>query len=233
VNSYRLVLAAYNRGGTDITFGLKPYVLDGEFYAISDDPFRDFPSMLAAASASFDTDFWRLPRARFPYSVAALEALLLPSFYLRVMDKLGRLIGRPDYKAIYHLPSVRRSLRAVYDRFARMAQLRNIHAVIAFIPADGRDQTNGLVAIQAATELQRKHVTFINVGRDFEWSQFLLGPGCHPSPAGYRMIAADVARAVAPLLTADTDPSSSLASARRRCLRPRSIGVPRAPCEPF
>jgi hypothetical protein len=129
-----------------------------------------------------------------------LEALLLPSFYLPVLDDFGRLIGGPDYEAIYRLPSVRRSLRAIYARFAGMAQSRNLHAVVAFIPADGRDQTSGLVAIEAATEPQRAHLTFINAGGDIEWSKFFLGRGCHPSPGGYRMIAGDVARAVAQLL---------------------------------
>jgi hypothetical protein len=81
-----------------------------------------------------------------------------------------------------------------------LAQSRNLHAVIAFVPAHDRDQTSGLAAIATATKPQRAHVTFINVGRDFEWSHFFRG--CHPSPSGYRMIASDVARAVAPLLTA-------------------------------
>ena len=53
---------------------------------------------------------------------------------------------------------MRRSLRAVYDRFAGLAQSRNIRAVIAFVPGDGSDQTNGLLAIGAATEPQRVHV---------------------------------------------------------------------------
>jgi lysophospholipase L1-like esterase len=65
-------------------------------------------------------------------------------------------------------------------------------------PYSNRDQTSGLDAIAAATDAQRVHITFINVGRDFEWPQFFQG--CHPSPGGYRMIAANVARAVAPLL---------------------------------
>ena|SRR5260221_6431302 len=125
--------------------------------------------MLAAAGHAFDTDFWRRARARFPYSAAVVQALLLPSFYVPAMDNLGRLIGRPDYDGIYRLPSVRESLRAVYDRFGYMAQARNIHAVIAFVPRDGRDQTSGLAAIAAATESQRAHISFINVGRDFEW----------------------------------------------------------------
>jgi hypothetical protein len=57
--------------------------------------------------------------------------------------------------------------------------------VIAFVPRDGRDQTSGLAAIAAATESQRAHISFINVGRDFEWSQFSTAPGRHPSPTGY------------------------------------------------
>ena len=189
VNSYRPVFVS-----TSIPFGLKPYVLDGEFHGlIGKDPFRDFPSMLAAANAGFDTDFWRRARARFPYSAAVFEALLLPSVYVPMLNGFGRLIGWSDNEAFYRLPSVRRSLRAVYDRLARMAQSRDLHAVIAFVPVDGRDQTSGLVAIAAATESQRAHVTFINV----ELSQFQC---VHPSPGGYRIIAADVARAVAPLL---------------------------------
>lgn len=195
VNSYRPV---YNRA-TGILFGLKPYVLNGEFHRlIGGDPYRDFPSMLAAANIGFDTDFWRRARARFPYSAAVAEEIFLPSLYVTSLENAGRWIGRPEYEAILYLPSVRRNLRAVYDRFAHLAQSRNLHAVIAFIPANGGDRTTGLLAIAAATEQQRAQISFTNVGRDFDWSSF--HPGCHPSPAGYHMIAADVARVAAPFL---------------------------------
>jgi hypothetical protein len=84
-----------------------------------------------------------------------------------------------------------------------------MQAVIAFI-SEGGGQTSGLLAIGVATELQRASITFINVGRDLDWPQFPLGPGCHhPSPDGYRMIAVDVARAVAPLLAATSSPPDS------------------------
>jgi hypothetical protein len=195
VNSYRPV---YFRE-TGFLFGLKPYVLNGEFHGlIGGRPFRDFPSMLAAANIGFDTDFWRRARARFPYSVAVAEEIFLPSLYVTLLKSAGRWIRRPEYEAIIYLPSVRRGLRTVYDRFAHLAQSRNIHAVIAFIPENGGDRTSGLLAIAAATEQQRAHISFTNVGRDFDWSSF--HPGCHPTPAGYHMIAADVARVVAPLL---------------------------------
>jgi hypothetical protein len=196
VNSYRPVYFA----GTGIKFGLKPYVLDGEFHGlIGDDPFSGFPSMLAAANVGFDTDFWRRARAQFPYSAALIEALLLPSFYVPVLDRFGGRIGWAQWEAAYRLESVQRNLRSIYDRFARLAQSRNLHAVIAFIPEDGHDQTSGLLGMAAATELQRAQITFVNVGRHFEWPHFLLDCG-HPSPDGYRMIATDVARAVGPLL---------------------------------
>jgi hypothetical protein len=195
VNSYRPVYS----GGTGLKFGLKPYVLDGEFHElIGDDPFSDFPSMLAAANVGFDTDFWRRARAQFPYSAALIEALLLPSFYVPMLERFGRWIGWAPWEATYRLGSMQTNLRAIYDRFVRLAQARNLHAVIAFIPANGHDQTSGLLGMAAATEPQRAQITFINVGRDFEWPHFL---SCdHPSPDGYRMITADVARAVAPLL---------------------------------
>ena len=110
----------------------------------------------------------------------------------------GSLIGRPDQEAIYRLPSVRRSLRAVYDRFALMAQSHNLHPVIAFVPTNDRDQTSGLLGIAAASETQRANVKFVNLGREFEWSKFPRG--CHPSPNGYGNIATEVARAVGPFL---------------------------------
>jgi hypothetical protein len=67
------------------------------------------------------------------------------------------------------------------------------------------DQTGGFVA--GTTDAQKAHTTFINIGRDFDWLQFFQG--CHPSPAGHRMIAANVARAVAPLLVTDRPAAAS------------------------
>jgi hypothetical protein len=198
VNSYRPVYF----GVTGIKFGLKPYVLNGEFHRlIGDAPFRDFTSMLAAANVAFDTDFWRRARAQFPYSAALIGALLLPSFYVPMLDRFGRRVGWAQWEATYRLWFVQRNLRAIYDRAARLAQSRNLRAVIAFIPEDGHDQTSGFLGVAAATEAQRAQILFINIGRDFEWPRFLSSCG-HPSADGYRMIATDVARAVAPLLRA-------------------------------
>jgi lysophospholipase L1-like esterase len=196
LNSYRPVLIP----STGIRFGLKPHVRDGAFAPIpGGDPYRDFSAMLAAADGAFDHDFWRRPRAHFPYSVALVRAALAPSVWYPALNRVLTSFGWPRERLAYALPQVRDGLRTVYDRFARLAQARNLVAVIAFIPFDGADRTSGEDAIAAATPAQRNAIVFLNVGRDFDWAHF-NGPTCHPNASGYRMIAADVARAVRPLL---------------------------------
>ena len=90
------------------------------------------------------------------------------------------------------------NLRALYDRFDSLAQGRNLRPVVAFVPPYQQDHVSGLIGIAAATDDQRRRITFVNVGDDFDWSRFFRG--CHPSSDGYAMIAADVARTVRPLL---------------------------------
>src|SRR5262249_46813837 len=58
---------------TGMLFGLKPFLRDGSFHGlVGGDPFRDFPALLKAADAAFDSDFWARPRAQFPYAVSAI-----------------------------------------------------------------------------------------------------------------------------------------------------------------
>ena len=198
LNSYRPILVE----STGIRFGLKPYVREGAFMPIPGrDPYRDFSSMLAAADSAFDHDFWRRPRPRFPYSVAIVNAVLSPSIWYPAVNRLLTSFGWPSERLAYTLPPVRHGLRAVYSRVAELAQARKLAAVIAFIPFNGADRTSGEIAISDATEAQRRAIAFLNVGSDFDWAHF-NGPTCHPNADGYRMIAADIARAVRPLLGA-------------------------------
>ena len=197
VNSYRPV---YYRD-TGVRFGLKPFLRDGKFHGlIGGDPFRDFPSLLKAADAAFDSDFWRRPRPQFPYALSALRAMASPAFWVPELDQILIRLGVPQHQVFYSLPGIRADLRVLYDRFAAFARSRNIRPVVAFIPPYENDRISGLLGIAAATDRQRAEITFINVvGHDFDWSRFFRG--CHPSADGYAMIAADVARAVRPLLT--------------------------------
>jgi len=195
VNSYRPVYYP----DTGMLFGLKPFLRDGSFHGlIGGDPFRDFPSLVTAADAAFDSDFWARPRPQFPYTVSAIKAVSSPAFWVPMLDRQFIRLDIPHHRVFYSLPSIQENLRALYDRFAGLAQRRNLRPVIAFVPPYQQDHTSGVLGIAAATDDQRRRITFINVGDDFDWSRYFRG--CHPSPDGYAMIAADIARVVRPLL---------------------------------
>jgi hypothetical protein len=203
VNSFRPVLFR----DTGVHFGLKPFVRDGVFHPmLGGNPFRDLAAMRAAAEMAFDTDFWRRARPKFPYSVATAEMMSLPSFWLPLLNQLGKYFGKPHYEALHRTPSVRTNLRVIYERFANWTKARGLRGIIAFIPVNGDDQTSGLVAISAATEDQQKAITFMNVELS-DLSQFAR-PDCHPTPEGYRIIADSVATVVRPLLADITAPST-------------------------
>jgi len=198
VNSFRPVL----NPNTGIHFGLKPFVRDGAFHPLlGGDPFRDLTAMRAAAEAAFDTDYWRRARRGFPFSVAVAKMIALPSFWIPLMAETS---GKSAYEALHRMRSVRRNLRAVYERFANWTSARGLRGVVAFIPVSSSDRTSGSVAISAATEDQRKSVAFLNVEVG-EWREYDSRPGCHPTPAGYRMIADSVAGVVRPMLAGTTD----------------------------
>jgi hypothetical protein len=197
VNSYRPVYYP----DTGMLFGLKPFLRDGSFHGlIGGEPFRDFPSLLKAADAAFDSDFWARPRAQFPYAVSAIRAVSSPAFWVPMLDQQFMRLGIPHHRAFLSLASVQDNLRGLYDRFDRLAQHRNLRPVVAFVPPYQQDHVSGLIGIAAATDEQRRRITFVNIGDDFDWSRFFRG--CHPTPDGYAMIAADVARVVRPLLAA-------------------------------
>jgi hypothetical protein len=197
VNSYRPV---YYRS-TGVSLGLKPFLRDGTLHGlIGGDPFRDFPAFLRAADEAFDSDFWARPRPQFPYALNAIRAVAAPAFWVPALDGALIRLDIPQHRVFYSLPAIKENLRALYDRFAGFAQRRNLHPVVAFIPPYQQDHTSGLIGIAAATNEQRRRISFVNVGDDFDWSRFFRG--CHPSADGYAMIAAGVARIVRPLLAA-------------------------------
>jgi hypothetical protein len=84
----------------------------------------------------------------------------------------------------------------LYDRFANWAAKRGLKAVVVFIPYEAKDLTSGLRGIAAATEDQRRQIIFVNIDRDIDKDRYTVGPGCHPSPVGNRMIAENIAMAI-------------------------------------
>jgi hypothetical protein len=130
--------------------------------------------------------------------VSAIRAVSSPAFWVPILDQQLVRLDIPQHRVFYSLPGIQENLRALYDRFADLARRRNLRPVVAFVPPYQQDHVSGLIGISAATDEQRRRITFVNVGDDFDWSSFFRG--CHPSPAGYAMIATGVARAVRPLL---------------------------------
>lgn len=189
-------------------FGLKPYVEDGAFHAIPGGaPYRDVASLLAAARSAYDTDYWRRARARFPYSASAIEMLALPSFWIPALTQLAESVGRPHYEVMHRVPSMRRNLLALYDRFADWSSRHGLRGVVVLIPVDAQDQISGSLAIDAATAAQRRALIFHNVTTG-DGSTYRQVGWCHPSPAGYRTIAQSVASVIGGL------PASSFPAAR-------------------
>jgi hypothetical protein len=174
-------------------FGLKPFVDDGIFRDITGgDPYRSFDAFSAAALATFDEDYWRRTRSTFPYSVSVVKMMSLPSFWAPALTQITESFGWAHYEFLHRIPSVRRSLRALYGRFMDWSSKRGLRGVVVLIPVDAHDQTSGLTAIAAATDAQRRTLTFHNVTVG-DGSTYKHGAGCHPSPAGYRTIAAGIA----------------------------------------
>jgi hypothetical protein len=196
LNSYRPVLFT----GTGLHFALKPHWGDGAFRGlIGGDPFADLAAMRQAANTAFDTDYWRRPKADFPYTLAVARMATLPSFWVPHLVRARGYFGYRQYETIYRIPAVQEGLRAVYGRFAEVARARGLVPVVAFIPLDPNDRVSGLVAIAAASAEQRKAIAFVNVVLSRP-ERYYTVPGCHPQAEGYQMIAESVAAALRPLL---------------------------------
>lgn len=196
LNSFRPVL----NPDTGIHFGLKPFWDGTEIRGmIAEDPFRDLGAMRRAAIAAFDTDYWRRPIARFPFTLAVARMLTLPSFWVPQLVAVGSYFGYRQFEIAYRIPAVSHGLRAVYERFARFAQAHSLIPVVAIMPLDPNDAVSGIVAIAAASPTQREAITFVNVTVPRP-DRFAPTPGCHPQAEGYRMIAESVAGALRPLL---------------------------------
>jgi hypothetical protein len=193
MNSFRPVL----HRETGILYGFKPYLRDGVFHGlIGGDPLHDFETMRAAAERAFDTDFWRRPRARFPYLMSVARLFQLPSFRVPLLSRVQNL---PPYEVVHRLPSVQGNLRALFERFETFTRSHAITGVVVFIPVNEADQETGAIAISAASDAQRHALTFVSV-RIRDWVDVYAAPDCHPSAKGYAAIAAGVADSVRPLL---------------------------------
>jgi hypothetical protein len=177
-------------------FQLKPYMRAGKFHPIpGGTPFDSLSAARDAIAGTFDTDYWRRARARFPYTLSVVEMSSLPSFWMPIMRWVGRRFGQHHYEFFFGLRSTQENLRAIYQRFAALVEAHSLAGIVAFIPGGPGDGRAGNIAILAASDDQRARLLFRNV-QIADWSSYIWTVGCHPSAAGYRMIANNLARAV-------------------------------------
>jgi hypothetical protein len=200
LNSYRPVYFESN------PYAFKPFMRGAHWQPlVAADPWQSVDAARRAANAAFDDDYWRKPRARFPYLVSFAEALAAPAFrHMLVQRNALRFLGVPQYEPIFRSHDVRRSLAAVIDRLAALAREHDLQPVVAFIPRSGADSQSGAEITAEARVTHSGAITFINVDQGIDWSRYNLRPagGCHPSAYGYAMIARNIFPAIENLLIA-------------------------------
>lgn len=178
----------------------KPFMRGGAWHPlVVDNPWRDMETARRAANLAFDTDYWRKPRARFPFAISLVKALATPAFrHTFVPPRFPRLFGLPQYHWLFRDAEVQLNLVAVIERFAALAKGRGLNAVVAFIPRSGADVTSGDEFVTRVRDRYAGAVRLVNVDKDIDWSRYNLRPsgGCHPSAYGYYKIAQNVGAVV-------------------------------------
>ncbi len=179
---------------TRFHWGFKPYIARGEQLYIEPVPDITGADPKILVRSAFRDDYWAKPKARFPYTVRLLKTLQSNFVRLRIRGKLNEWSGIPKFAADYEDPDLSARLRFVMDRFIASAHERGIHPAIVFIPQSGNDLTSPASLI---AEYQDSDATVFNVGdADMDWENYRHGPGCHPTPSGYRDIAYAVYQAL-------------------------------------
>jgi hypothetical protein len=199
LNSYRPVF--HEKSG--IIYGFKPYMQGGSLQPLIDEnPWRTMDHLRRSIDKAFDTDFWRKPRARFPFTLSLSKALTTRSFWFKVHLKLAKYLGNPSYGFIIDSPEIIDNMAALLDRFTSLARGRGLVPVVAFIPRNRDDTTSGAVLEAALKPIVNEWPVVTQIGDGIDWSRFNLGSGtaCHPSAYGYSMIAANVAATLRPML---------------------------------
>jgi hypothetical protein len=210
LNSYRPAYADNNAGWAIHRF--KPYFDEkGVFVAnkITENVIKDETEIRAEATRAFDTDFFRRPIARFPYSIALARALVSRGFQIDLLASISRHMGRGIYDMPLQLAVYRRPMTSIFRQFADEAEKRGMNPVVLLIPKNGSDHGTGQTIKEMADNNDRRRLIFVDISAiDFNWSTFNLRPDgdCHPSPTGHRFIADTLAQSLRPLLPGLTPP---------------------------
>ena len=194
MNRYRPVLYE----GADAR-AFKPFMAGGQ---ISSHPgfFDDHTTLRAAAIRAFDSDFWAKPRHRFPYTGSLWAGLDSHYFTLRKVQKRLRSLGQPEYSLSYATPEIRDNLEALLQNFAAFGADRGLTPVVLFMPRNPFDLTSASAFLDARRSHLPDNLVVGDVGATrIDWPRYNLRNAdniCHPSPYGYRKIAAAAARLI-------------------------------------
>jgi hypothetical protein len=196
LNSYRPVLYTQAEG-----FALKPYMANGRIVTHpGSQAFDNLSQFKQAAQKSFDEDFWAKPVAEFPYSLALGKSLASNYVYYRRLQRALSKLGQPEYFLIFNADEIRLNLIALLNQYASMAQGWGVQPVVVFVP---RNQLDTASASKFIAQHRREIDPRLLIGDVAEyaavdWTAFNYREKdsdntCHPSPYGYRTIAAYIA----------------------------------------
>jgi hypothetical protein len=186
VNAYRPVYHYPTRG----LFAFKPSLRAGELRPNPNAPAATTSEeLLPLVRASFTADFFSKPPAAFPYLLALARGVRSPAVQLTIARRSDRL-------AAWREPRLREAMRATLERFVATSETHGMAAVIVWVPQDALVRAALRDISQEFETAFAGRATFVSVtDASFDWQRY-AEPGCHPTRAGYGLIAAHVANAI-------------------------------------
>jgi hypothetical protein len=185
-NSLRVVYST----GSDIRFGIKPYMRHGELFPLQFPAnYRDY---VQEAERRFRDDYWARPDFRFPFTVNLARALFTQVAHSGTIAPFGTQPLSYEYSTDNEL---RRNLSLIVNRFRASAEAAGIRALVIFIP---RNRETYQVSASYAATLGKGVLEFTDP--DMDWTKYNLRPdgNCHPSPYGAGRIARFISSALGP-----------------------------------
>ncbi|WP_170606913.1 SGNH/GDSL hydrolase family protein [Ruegeria arenilitoris] len=186
-NIYRMLNSYYPlRGNPTFHFGFKPYSRAGQFVENPNNPtVFDQEEMTQIVEGLAITDYWTLPRAKFPYSISLIEYFGTNRFRWALIK---RSQGFDEFAPFM------KDLNIVLERFVTTAEEHQIQPVIVLIPGTAEDveiYENTIETLKVVFQNRADIMKVVVTPQD--WSKY-MPDGCgHPSTAGYGIIAGQVA----------------------------------------
>jgi len=177
-NHYRPVLAKNTRN----IFGLKPFVKDRKIVPMP--IIKQNAAFLHYANSAFSNDYWRRPKAEFPYTFSLAKARLSESGK-RLVDKgIRRLNGRPSRPLAYDYADeyLTGNLEFIIGEFDRWAPEAKKNGLVLFIPRNRADLSSPKKFVKEVGRKVKVDVRIVQ-GAPEEWEKYNLKPEgrCHPS----------------------------------------------------